>query len=35
MGYCARVRQQLQTFDPTEKRQAFEALNVRITWTPG
>jgi site-specific DNA recombinase len=35
MGYCARVHQRLQTFDPTEKRQAFEALNVRITWTPG
>jgi hypothetical protein len=34
-GYCERVRQQLQTFDPAEKRQAFEALNVRITWTPG
>jgi chromosome segregation ATPase len=35
MGYCERVHQRLQTFDPTEKRQAFEALNVRITWTPG
>ena len=35
MGYCERVRQQWQTFDPAEKRRAFEALNVRITWTPG
>jgi chromosome segregation ATPase len=35
IGYCERVRQQLQTFDPAEKRRAFEALNVRIKWTPG
>jgi site-specific DNA recombinase len=35
MGYCARVRQKLQTFDAAEKRLAFEALNVRVHWTPG
>jgi hypothetical protein len=35
MGYCDRVRLRLQTFDAAEKRLAFEALNVRITWTPG
>lgn len=33
--YCERVRQQLQTFDDQEKRRAFDALNVRVTWTPG
>jgi hypothetical protein len=33
--YCARVRQRLRTFDAAEKRLAFEALNVRVTWTPG
>ena len=35
IGYCERVRQKLQTFDAAEKRLAFDALNVRITWTPG
>jgi hypothetical protein len=35
IGYCERVRQRLQTFDAAEKRLAFEALNVRVTWTPG
>jgi site-specific DNA recombinase len=35
IGYCERVRQKLQTFDAGEKRLAFEALNVRVTWTPG
>jgi hypothetical protein len=35
IGYCERVRQNLQTFDAAEKRLAFDALNVRITWTPG
>jgi hypothetical protein len=35
IGYCERVRQKLQTFDAAEKRLAFEALNVRVTWTPG
>ncbi len=33
--YCVRVRQQLQTFDATDKRRAFEALDVRVTWTRG
>jgi hypothetical protein len=33
MGYCARVRLILQTFDAAEKRLAL-ALNVRVTWTP-
>jgi site-specific DNA recombinase len=35
MGYCERVRRRLQTFNAAEKRLAFEALNVRVTWTPG
>jgi hypothetical protein len=35
IGYCTRVRLELQTFNAKEKRMAFEALNVRITWTPG
>jgi hypothetical protein len=35
IGYCMRVRLELQTFNAKEKRMAFEALNVRITWTPG
>ncbi len=34
IDYCERVRQKLQTFDAAEKRLAFAALNVRITWTP-
>jgi site-specific DNA recombinase len=34
-GYCARVRQQLQTFDNTEKRLAMEALKIRVIWRPG
>jgi hypothetical protein len=33
--YCARVRQALQTFDASEKRHTFEALHIRVTWTPG
>jgi site-specific DNA recombinase len=32
--YCARVRQRLQTFDSAEKRLAFRALDIRVTWTP-
>jgi hypothetical protein len=35
IDYCARVRQALQTFDATEKRRTFEALDLRVTWTPG
>ncbi|HEX9869096.1 MAG TPA: hypothetical protein VGC99_10945 [Candidatus Tectomicrobia bacterium] len=35
IDYCVRVRQALQTFDATEKRRTFEALDLRITWTPG
>jgi hypothetical protein len=35
IGYCERVRQEMQVFDAAEKRLAFEALNVRVTWTPG
>jgi site-specific DNA recombinase len=34
-NYCVRVRQQLQTFNYTEKRLALEALTIRVTWTPG
>jgi site-specific DNA recombinase len=33
--YCARVRQRLQTFDVAEKRLALDALDVRVTYTPG
>jgi chromosome segregation ATPase len=35
IDYCARVRQRLQTFDSAEKRLAFRALDIRVTWTPG
>jgi site-specific DNA recombinase len=35
IGYCERVRQNLQTFDHTEKRKALEALDIRVRWTPG
>lgn len=35
LGYCERVRQKLQTFEAAEKRLAFEALHVRVRWTPG
>jgi site-specific DNA recombinase len=35
IDYCARVRQRLQTFDTAEKRLAFRALDIRVTWTPG
>jgi len=31
---CARVRQQLQTFDQAEKRLAIEALDIRVSWIP-
>ena len=34
-AYCARVRQQLQTFDQAEKRVAIEALDIRVSWIPG
>jgi hypothetical protein len=35
IDYCARVRWALRTFDATEKRRTFEALDLRVTWTPG
>jgi site-specific DNA recombinase len=34
-GYCTMVHQCLQTFDHTEKRKALQALNIRVSWTPG
>jgi site-specific DNA recombinase len=34
VDYCARVRQHLQTFDNAEKRVAFEALDIHVSWTP-
>jgi site-specific DNA recombinase len=34
-GYCARVRQRLQTFDVAEKRVALEALNIQSSWARG
>jgi hypothetical protein len=33
--YCARVQQQLQAFDHAEKRMTLQALNIRVSWTPG
>ena len=33
--FCAGVRQRLQTFEEAEKRQAIEALNLQVSWTPG
>jgi site-specific DNA recombinase len=35
MDYCARVRQQLQTFDEAEKQRALEALDIRARWMQG
>ena len=35
IGYCERVRQNLQTLDHAEKRNALKALNIRVRWTPG
>ncbi len=35
INYCARVRQELQTFDGAEKRHTLEALDIRASWTPG
>jgi site-specific DNA recombinase len=35
VGYCVRVRESLHTFDAEEKQRAFEALTLRVTWTPG
>jgi hypothetical protein len=35
IDYCARVRQNLTTFDAADKRRALEALGVQVTWTPG
>jgi hypothetical protein len=35
IDYRARVRQALRTFEVTEKRHIFEALDLRVTWTPG
>jgi site-specific DNA recombinase len=35
ISYCARVSQRLQTFNSAEKRLAFEALNILVTWAPG
>jgi hypothetical protein len=33
--YCGRVRQRLQTFNNAEKRAAFDALGIRVSWIPG
>jgi site-specific DNA recombinase len=35
IDYCARVRAALQSFAAVEKRRAFDALDIRVTWTPG
>jgi site-specific DNA recombinase len=34
-AYCARVREQLQTFTHDEKRVALKALAIRASWAPG
>jgi site-specific DNA recombinase len=33
--YCARVRQKLHALNKAEKRVAFEALDIKVSWTPG
>jgi site-specific DNA recombinase len=33
--YCERLRQEYQTLDAQEKRRVFNALGLRVTWTPG
>jgi hypothetical protein len=35
IDYCTRVRAALQRFEAAEKGIAFEALDIRVTWTPG
>jgi len=35
IDYCGRVREHLKAFTFEEKRLAFEALDLQITWTPG
>jgi hypothetical protein len=32
ISYCARVREQLHTFDIDEKRLASQALAIQVTW---
>jgi site-specific DNA recombinase len=34
-AYCARVRRGLTSFDDAQKRLALDALDIRVTWTPG
>ena len=35
MTHCAAVREHLKAFTGEDKRLAFDALNMRVTWTPG
>jgi site-specific DNA recombinase len=35
IDYCARVREHLKALTSEEKRLAFDALNLKIAWTPG
>jgi site-specific DNA recombinase len=35
IDYCGRVREHLRVFTLEEKRLAFEALDLKIAWTPG
>jgi site-specific DNA recombinase len=35
MDYCAWVCQRLERFNDAEKRQALDALNITVRWTPG
>src|SRR5262249_44980632 len=35
LTYCLRVKERLTTLDVLYKRQALEALDIRVTWAPG
>jgi site-specific DNA recombinase len=35
VDYCVRVRQRLTTFSVEEQRRTLQALDIRVTWTPG
>jgi site-specific DNA recombinase len=35
LTYCLQVKERLHTLDMLHKRQALEALDIRVTWAPG
>src|SRR5262249_41802898 len=35
LTYCLHVKEQLHTLDMPHKQQALDALDIRVTWTPG